>query len=372
MSKVGIDAINFYTPQVYLDMAELAGVRQVPVEKYTVGIGQEKMSLIESFEDIVTMAAEASADLVKGREHEIGLLLFATESGIDFSKSAGVYLHALLQLNPNCRVLEVKQACYAATGALMLAKDYVALHPGKIALVVASDVAWYGFNTPGEVTQGAGAVAMIISANPRIGVIEEGLGVVDSNKDFYRPSYYDVPIVDGKLSIRSYKELLKQVRPLQPLTYVCFHMPFATMSDKASEVLIQPLSEKVLRSTKAFNKEVGNIYNGSLYLSLISLLTTYPDSLANERIGMFSYGSGATAELFYLKLQPNYEKAIGKQNFLTIINQRRKADFPTYERLMGGYEHREKSLNFTTTIPNSRHRFVLTGILNGHREYLKR
>jgi 3-hydroxy-3-methylglutaryl CoA synthase len=87
---------------------------------------------------------------------------------------------------------------------------------------------------------------------------------------------------------------------------------------------------------------------------------------------MFSYGSGATAELFYLKLQPNYEKAIGKQNFLTIINQRRKADFPTYERLMGGYEHREKSLNFTTTIPNSRHRFVLTGILNGHREYLKR
>jgi 3-hydroxy-3-methylglutaryl CoA synthase len=87
---------------------------------------------------------------------------------------------------------------------------------------------------------------------------------------------------------------------------------------------------------------------------------------------MFSYGSGATAELFYLKLQPNYEQVINKQNFLTIINQRRKADFQTYERLMGGYEHREKSLNFTTTIPNIRHRFVLTGILNGHREYLKR
>jgi hydroxymethylglutaryl-CoA synthase len=318
------------------------------------------------------MAAEASADLVKGREHEIGLLLFATESGIDFSKSAGVYLHGLLQLNPQCRVLEVKQACYAATGALMLAKDYVALHPGKIALVVASDVAWYGFNTPGEVTQGAGSVAMIISNNPRIGVIEEGMSIVDNNKDFYRPSYYEVPIVDGKLSIRSYKELLKQVRPQQPLKFVCFHMPFATMSDKASEVLIQPLSEEVLRSTKAFNKEVGNVYNGSLYLSLISLLTTYPASLVNEKIGMFSYGSGATAESFSITLQPNYEKAINKAHFLTMISQRRKADFATYERLMAGYEHREKSLNFTTTIPNSKHRFVLTGILNGHREYLKR
>jgi hydroxymethylglutaryl-CoA synthase len=254
----------------------------------------------------------------------------------------------------------------------MLAKDYVALHPGKIALVVASDVAWYGFNTPGEVTQGAGAIAMIVSANPRIGVIEEGLAIVESNKDFYRPSYYEVPIVDGKLSIRSYKELLKQVRPQQPLKFVCFHMPFATMSDKASEVLIQPLSEEVLRSTKAFNKEVGNIYNGSLYLSLISLLTTYPTSLANEKIGMFSYGSGATGESFSITLQPNYEKAMNKTSFLTTLSQRRKADFTTYERLMSGYEHREKSLNFTTTIPNSRHRFVLTGILNGHREYLRR
>jgi hydroxymethylglutaryl-CoA synthase len=203
-------------------------------------------------------------------------------------------------------------------------------------------------------------------------VIEEGLAIVESNKDFYRPSYYEVPIVDGKLSIRSYKELLKQVRPLQPLKFVCFHMPFATMSDKASEVLIQPLSEEVLRSTKAFNKEVGNIYNGSLYLSLISLLTTYPTSLANEKIGMFSYGSGATGESFSITLQPNYEKAMNKTSFLTTLSQRRKADFTTYERLMSGYEHREKSLNFTTTIPNSRHRFVLTGILNGHREYLRR
>jgi hydroxymethylglutaryl-CoA synthase len=205
MIKVGIDLINFYTPQVYLDLAELAAVRQVPVEKYTVGIGQEKMSLIDPFEDIVTMAAEAAYDIVKGREQNIGLLLFATESGVDYSKSAGVYLHSLLQLNPNCRVLEVKQACFAATGALLLAKDYVTLHPDKLALVIASDVAWYGLNTPGEVTQGAGAVAMVVSVNPRLAVIEEGKAIVENSKDFYRPSYNQVPIVDGKLYIRSYK-----------------------------------------------------------------------------------------------------------------------------------------------------------------------
>ncbi len=369
-NQVGIDAINFYTPQVYLDLSDLAVARQAAIDKFKVGIGQEKMSLIEPFEDIVTMAAEASASLVKGRETDIGLLLFATESGIDFSKSAGVYLHALLKLNPHCRVLEVKQACYAATGALMLAKDYVAAHPNKLALVVASDVAWYGFESAGEVTQGAGAVAMIIAANPRIGVIHEGQTIVANMTDFYRPSHYEVPIVDGKQSIRSYKDLLKVVRPETAMKFMCFHMPFATMSDKASEVLISPLSQDVLQATKAFNKEVGNIYNGSLYLSLLSLITTYPSSLANETIGMFSYGSGATGESFSISLTSDYDRFIEKESFLTMIHRRKRVNMETYQSLMSVYASKEKALEFQPTVnPSPSHRFFLTSIQAGHRSY---
>lgn len=369
MANIGLDAINFYTPQVYIDLEDLAHARQVLVDKFKVGIGQDKMSLIEPFEDIVTMAAEASAPLVKGKEHRIGLLLFATESGVDFSKSAGVYLHHLLHLNPHCRVLEVKQACYAATGALMLAKDYVASHPDQLALVVASDVAWYGFNTPGEVTQGAGAVAMIVASNPQLAVIEEGQVRVENARDFFRPSYHEVPIVDGKLSIRSYRDVLKSIRPNQPLTYMCFHMPFATMSDKASEVLVQPLSENVLHLTKAFNREVGNIYNGSLYLSLISLLTSTPISLANQVVGMFSYGSGATGETFYLRLTSSYEQTFDRHHFLSLVSQRRRVDIQTYESLMQTYAFKEKSLDYQAPSASNSHRFQLEKIVQGHREY---
>jgi hydroxymethylglutaryl-CoA synthase len=368
--KVGIDAIHFYTPRIYLDLADLAIARQTSVDKFKIGIGQEKMSLIEPFEDIVTMAAEASLPIIKGREDDVGLLLFATESGVDFSKSAGVYLHHLLKLNPNCRVLEVKQACYAATGALLLAKDYVQNHPTKIALVVASDVAWYGFESAGEVTQGAGAIAMIVAHNPRIGVIEEGQAIVANMMDFYRPAYYDVPIVDGKQSIRSYKDLLRSVRPVSPMKYVCFHMPFATMSDKASEVLVQPLSQEVLLATKAFNKEVGNIYNGSLYLSLISLLTTYPSSLEQETIGMFSYGSGATGEMFGLKLVPGYQTQIPKDIFLSSITNRQRVEFSQYQDLMSTYAEKEKALEYEPRLPqNKGHRYVLVAIRSGHRYY---
>lgn len=369
---IGIDRIYFYTPKVYLDLADLAHARQVAVDKFKIGIGQEKMSLIEPFEDIVTMAAEASAPIIQGREANIGLLLFATESGVDFSKSAGVYLHDLLKLNPHCRVLEVKQACYAATGALMLAKDYVAQHPNQLALVVSSDVAWYGFNTPGEVTQGAGAIAMIISANPRMATIEEGKAFVTNQGDFYRPAYHEVPIVDGKLSIRSYRDVLQAVQNQQPLSLMCFHMPFATMADKASEVLIQPLAPAVLLAAKAFNKEVGNIYNGSLYLSLLSLLTTYPHSLAGQTVGMFSYGSGATGEAFTLTLTKNIDDHIPKKTYLEIIQKRQGVDFATYESLMQTYAIKEKSLDFVPEREPQGHHFILKAIQKGHRHYTAR
>lgn len=369
--NVGIDAIHFYTPKVYLDLADLATARLTPVEKFKVGIGQEKMSLIEPFEDIVTMAAEAAYDIVKGREHVIGLVLFATESGVDFSKAAGVYLHQLLGLQPHCRVLEVKQACYAATGALMLAKDYVMTHPGQQALVVASDVAWYGLNTPGEVTQGAGAIAMMVKENPRFAIIHEHHAIVDNQQDFYRPAYHEVPIVDGKLSIRSYKTLLQQIRFNLPLEYVCFHMPFAVMSDKASETLIQPLKPEVLLATKFFNKEVGNIYNGSLYLSLLSLLSTATKNLMGETIGMFSYGSGATAEAFTLSMVEGYTSQFYPNKITTNITARKRVDMATYEQLMATYASKEKSLNFTPNLMPNQHRFYLKAIVQGHRQYEK-
>lgn len=369
MNKVGIDSIHFYTPKVYLDLEDLALARNTAVDKFKIGIGQEKMSLIEPFEDIITMAAEAAYDVVKGREQQIGLVLFATESGVDFSKAAGIYLHQLLGLSSSCRVLEVKQACYAATGALMLAKDYVLLHPNQLALVIASDVAWYGFNTPGEVTQGAGAIAMMVSVNPRLATIQEGKMIVDNVSDFYRPAYHEVPIVDGKLSIRSYKELLHQIRFQEPLTYVCFHMPFAVMSDKASESLIQPLAPTVLQATKHFNKEVGNIYNGSLYLSLLSLLSSVPQSLAHEKIGMFSYGSGATAEAFTITLEPTYQQQFNREKIFTIIQQRRRVTISEYQQLMETYASKEKSLDYLAPLLSSPPRFYLKEIKQGHRIY---
>ena len=44
--------------------------------------------------------------------------------------------------------------------------------------------------------------------------------------------------------------------------------------------------------------QVGNIYTGSLYLALASLLHFEVADIVGQRVGLFSYGSGCAAEFF--------------------------------------------------------------------------
>ena len=57
-TKVGIDKMSVYLPHFYLEMEELATARGVEVEKYTIGIGQNKMAVPTIEEDIVALGGE--------------------------------------------------------------------------------------------------------------------------------------------------------------------------------------------------------------------------------------------------------------------------------------------------------------------------
>src|SRR5699024_7787576 len=131
--------------------------------------------------------------------------MFGTESAIDHSKSAAVYVHQLTGIQPGARSVELKQACYGATAAIQLAMGHIALRPESKVLVLASDIARYGLETGGEPTQGAGAVALVLSANPRILEIEkESVSLTKDIMDFWRPLYSDTAMVDGKFSNQMY------------------------------------------------------------------------------------------------------------------------------------------------------------------------
>lgn len=63
--------------------------------------------------------------------------------------------------------------------------------------------------------------------------------------------------------------------------------------------VVTPLwKEKVLPST-FLSKQLGNIYCGSLYAGLVSLL--HNADLGNKNVMMFSYGSGLAASMFLIR-----------------------------------------------------------------------
>ena len=134
--SVGIDDISFYSSGMYLPLTALAAHNGEDPDKYRIGLGQDRMGVPAQDEDIVTLAANAVRPLInEGNRGKISTVLFATESGIDQSKAAGIYVQRLLGLGANCRVVELKQACYSATAALQMACGLVARKPDSQVLV---------------------------------------------------------------------------------------------------------------------------------------------------------------------------------------------------------------------------------------------
>jgi hydroxymethylglutaryl-CoA synthase len=329
LEKIGIDSIAVYTSRYALDLAVLAQARGIEAEKFYVGLGQHNMSVPPPGEDIVTMAASAAVRALEGIEiNDIEMLLFATESAFDQSKATALYVHQLLGLPPRCRTIELKQACYSGTAAIQLALPYLRENPGKKVLVIASDIARYGLGTTGESSQGCGAVAMVLSANPRIAVIERDSGfVAESVMDFWRPNYLDEALVDGKYSSKLYLTMLEKTwndyanlsgRSFTDHDYFCYHAAVPRLVEKAHQSLIkrtgQQIAEDVwmrdINYSLAYGRMIGNSYTASLYVGLASLLDLVDENLAGKRIGFYSYGSGLAAEFFSAVIQPQYRAAL--------------------------------------------------------------
>jgi len=277
--------------------------------------------------------------------------LFATETRIYQSKAAGVYLHSLLKMSPRCRVVELKQACYSATAAVQLATAWVARKPNEKVLVIASDIARYERQTPGEATQGCGAVAMIVSAEPRLIVLDPETGVhTEDVMDFWRPNYRSTALVDGKYStkvylrcVRSAWQDFKQQSDLKfaDFDYFCYHLPFSRMAQKAHNHLANGnahhLSEQTLddqiSSSLIYNRITGNSYTAAMYIGLISLLDNTAANLTGKRIGFFSYGSGSVGEFFTGTLVKGYQKMLHKQSHQAMLAARKALSYADYQKM---------------------------------------
>ncbi len=384
--KIGIDSISFYSSHYYLDLAELAQARGVDIDKFHVGLGQLKMAVPGPDEDIITLAANAAYQALEDvNRDEIDHVLFATESGLDQSKSAATYIQKLLQLPKQCRLLELKQACYSGTAAIQIAVALIAQNPKSKILVVASDISRYGLGTSGESSQGCGAVAMVLSVNPRILAIEPGAGFyADEVMDFWRPNYLEEALVDGRYSSVIYLRALeaswkdycdKTNRQLEAIDYFCYHTPVPKLVYKAHKLLFKAngikLPEEIIEQDLAcslhYPQVIGNSYTASLYISLISLLDNSSQDLSGKRIGFYSYGSGCMAEYFSGVVQHNYQEHLHTALHQDMLSTRQALTYEEYEKFYQ-FELPTDGSEFDTPTCQSG-QFRLSGIKAHQRQY---
>ena len=381
-SKAGIDSLSFYTSRYYLDLALLAEARGIDPDKYLVGLGQERMSIAPPDEDVVTLAASSAKEALSGIDpNDISMVLVATESGVDQSKSLGIWVHHLLNLPKSCRVVELKQACYAGAAGLQLGLSTIHQHPEKKVLVIATDIARYGLNTAGEPTQGCAAASFVLSMNPRLVAFEKEHGVYTSHvMDFWRPNYSDVAFVDGKYSTKIYLQALEECwksyteeskRAFDDHDKFCYHLPFVRMAQKAHERLCKisgksPTLEKV-QDSFTYSRQLGNSYTASLFVGLASILEKSNEDLTNKRIGFFSYGSGCCAEFFSGIVVPGYEEHLHTAYHDLLLAEREPLDMKRYESFFS-FSLPEDGSSYTIE-PTKTGSYRLSGIKGHERLY---
>ena len=386
--NIGIDKIGFATANYVLKLADLAEARGIVPDKLSKGLLLKELSIAPITEDIVTMGASAAESILTAKDkNEIDMVIVASESGIDQSKASAVFVHGLLGVQPFARSLEMKEACYSATAALDYARLHVEKHPNSKVLVIASDIAKYGVDTPGEPTQGAGAVAMLITNNPRILIFnEDNVAQTRDIMDFWRPNYSTTPFVNGMYSTQQYLDSLKttwveyQKRnqvSLKDFAAICFHLPYPKLALKGlKKIMDKSLSLEQQEQLQAnfyqsilYSQKVGNIYTGSLFLGLLSLLENSSTLKTGDRIALFSYGSGAVSEIFSGQLVAGFKQRL-QTNRIEMLNNRTPLSIPDYEKIF--FEEAQLDQNGSASFMNYENQnFALAKIVEHQRRYIK-
>ncbi|KAL5354574.1 3-hydroxy-3-methylglutaryl coenzyme A synthase [Pseudogymnoascus australis] len=212
--NIGIKAIEIYFPSQYVEQSELERFDGASTGKYTIGLGQTKMSFCDDREDIYSFALTVTSNLLKKYnidKNSIGRLEVGTETILDKSKSVKSILMQLFGDNTNIEGVDNLHACYGGTNALLNSVNWIesSAWDGRDAIVVAGDIALYAKGNA-RPTGGAGAIAMLVGPNAPV-VVEPGLRgtYMEHAYDFYKPDLTsEYPYVDGHYSLTCYTKAL--------------------------------------------------------------------------------------------------------------------------------------------------------------------
>ncbi len=279
-NAVGIDDIAVYVPRTYLEIAnedhpdkstEFSEARKSDARKYLLGIGIAKMSIPDTYQDSAVLAANAIFELMERNDilpANVARIDIATETGVDESKPVAAYVHGMLEQKYGKGALkkasgvEYKFACVSIADALESSLDWAwaGRSNGKYSIVCATDIARYPLGSPGEPTQGAGAVALLVKDKPRLLGFDQIIGTyMEDEDDFWRPLFSTTAVVHGKHSERCYLKAMEgavdnwaeqavasglvKAGPreawIDQIGLISFHVPYPKMAEKGFAYLLR-------------------------------------------------------------------------------------------------------------------------------------
>ncbi|MED4613290.1 polyketide biosynthesis 3-hydroxy-3-methylglutaryl-ACP synthase PksG [Bacillus subtilis] len=373
MVSAGIEAMNVFGGTAYLDVMELAKYRHLDTARFENLLMKEKAVALP-YEDPVTFGVNAAKPIIdalsEAEKDRIELLITCSESGIDFGKSLSTYIHEYLGLNRNCRLFEVKQACYSGTAGFQMAVNFILSQtsPGSKALVIASDISRFLIAEGGdalsedwsyaEPSAGAGAVAVLVGENPEVFQIDPGANGYYGYEvmDTCRP-IPDSEAGDSDLSLMSYLDCCEQTfleyqkrvpgaNYQDTFQYLAYHTPFGgmvkgahrTMMRKVAKVKTSGIETDFLTRVKPglnYCQRVGNIMGAALFLALASTIDQGRFDTA-KRIGCFSYGSGCCSEFYSGITTPQGQERQRTFGIEKHLDRRYQLSMEEYELLFKG------------------------------------
>jgi polyketide biosynthesis 3-hydroxy-3-methylglutaryl-CoA synthase-like enzyme PksG len=360
----GIERLGFYGGRAYLDVGELARARGLDQRRFE-NLLMRRKSLAMPFEDPVSFAVNAAKPVVDGlpasERASIRLLIVASESGFDFGKSMGAYVHKHLGLDSRCRQFEVKQACYGGTAALHMAAAWAANEGGNArALVICTDIGRPVRHSYAEPSQGSAAIALLVGRQPDILALDPGASGIHSYEvaDACRPTA-DIETGDADLSLHSYltcceqafaayREAVGTIDFVRHFALLAFHTPFGGMVKGAHRTLMRKLAaatpdaieadfQRRAAPSLAYCREVGNIYSGTIFLALAGAIDHGEDTVA-RRIGLFSYGSGCCSEFYSGTAPAGSGKAMAESGVADALAGRAHVTVARYDALLDSHQ----------------------------------
>lgn len=349
---------------------------------------------------------------------QIGRLEVGSETVIDKSKSIKTFLMQIFEESGNTDIegVDSTNACYGGTAALFNCVNWVesSSWDGRYGLVVCTDSAVYA-EGPARPTGGAAAIAMLIGTDAPIAFESKFRASHMAHAyDFYKPNLAsEYPVVDGKLSqtcylmaldscykrfCHKYEKLEGKQFSIADADYFVFHSPYNKLVqksfarlvfndavrnassvdevakeklapftsltgdesyqsrdlEKASQQVAKSLYDEKVQPTTLIPKQVGNMYTASLYAAFASLLHNKNSTLADQRVIMFSYGSGLSATMFSFHLREG-QHPFSLSNIAKVMNVGEKLksrhEFPPekFVEIMQLMEHRYGAKDFVTS-----------------------